>query len=82
MAALDFIGGEIAVATVYGLAGVEIIATPEVLPTLATAAAALDSADLPEQFHLVEGQSSGMNSSSMVVPNTRANRNATGREGS
>jgi len=55
MAALDFIGGEIAVATVYGLAGVEIIATPEVLPTLATAAAALDSADLPEQFHLVEG---------------------------
>lgn len=54
-AALDFIGGEIFVAAVYGLDGVEIIATPEVLPTLATAAAAFDSADLPEHFHLVEG---------------------------
>ena len=54
-AAFDFIVGEIFVASVYGLDGVEIIATPEVLPTLATAAAAFDSADLPEHFHLVEG---------------------------
>ncbi|AKK07597.1 hypothetical protein HCH15_07975 [Corynebacterium testudinoris] len=54
-ATLDFISRELFLAQVYGELGVEIIASPDVLPTLARAAGAYDGAELPAGFRLLEG---------------------------
>jgi len=53
-AALDFLAGEFFLAKVYGNHSLEVMARAEQLPLLATAAAAFDAADMPEDFRLVE----------------------------
>lgn len=53
--ALDFLAGEIFLANIYGNESVEIVAAPEVLPTLAEAAGAFDADELPDGFRLREG---------------------------
>lgn len=53
-AALDFLAGEFFLAKVYGNDDLEIVAPAEVLPCLATAAAAFDAADMPASFRLME----------------------------
>ena len=53
-AALDFLTGEFFLAKVYGNEDLDVLASAESLPTLATAAAAFDSDDMPANFRLVE----------------------------
>ncbi|WP_126268756.1 hypothetical protein [Corynebacterium alimapuense] len=54
-AAVDFVSTEIFIARIYDNTAVEIIASPEVLPILAEAAAAFDGDELPAGFRLREG---------------------------
>ncbi len=53
-AALDFLAGEFFLAKVYGNDSLEIAAPADLLPMLATAAAAFEAAEMPQDFRLVE----------------------------
>lgn len=58
-AALDFLAGEFFLSKVYGNEDLEVTASAAALPTLASAAAAFDAADMPANFRLVEAAPEG-----------------------